>query len=72
MNPNNLNLNLIMQLLKSKNPQQMILNMMNPQQRQIAQAFLSNPNREQALEKLKKDYNVSDEQINSLKNALVK
>ena len=70
MNPNNLNL--VMQLLKSGNPQQMILNMMNPQQRQIAQAFLSNPNREQALQQLKKDYNVSDEQINSLKNALGK
>ena len=70
MNPNSLNL--IMQLLKSGNPQQMILNMMNPQQRQIAQAFLSNPNREQALQQLKKDYNVSDEQINSLKNALGK
>ena len=70
MNPNNLNL--VMQLLKSGNPQQMILNMMNPQQRQIAQAFLSNPNREQALQQLKKDYNVSDEQINSLKNSLGK
>ena len=68
MNPNNLNL--VMQLLKSGNPQQMILNMMTPQQRQIAQAFLSNPNREQALQQLKKDYNVSDEQINSLKSMI--
>lgn len=59
-----------MQLLKSGNPQQMIMSMMNPQQRQIAQAFLSNPNREQALEQLKRDYNVSDDQINGLKNAL--
>lgn len=64
------NINLIMQLLKSGNPQQMIMSMMNPQQRQIAQAFLSNPNREQALEQLKRDYNVSDDQINGLKNAL--
>lgn len=64
------NVNLIMQLMKSGNPEQMILSMMTPQQRQIAQAFLKNPNREQALEQLKKEYNVTDEQINSLKNAL--
>ena len=64
------NVNLIMQLMKSGNPEQMILSMMTPQQRQIAQAFLKNPNREQALEQLKKEYNVSDEQINNLKNAL--
>ena len=70
MNPNNLNL--VMQLLKSKNPEQMIMSMMTPQQRQIAQAFLSNPNRQEALEKLKKDYNVSDEQISSLTNAINK
>ena len=70
MNPNNLNL--VMQLLKSKNPEQMIMGMMTPQQRQIAQAFLSNPNRQEALEKLKKDYNVSDEQISSLTNAINK
>ena len=59
-----------MQLLRSGNPQQTIMSMMNPQQRQIAEAFLSNPNRGQALEQLKRDYNVSDDQINSLKNAL--
>lgn len=70
MNPNNLNL--IMQLIKSGNPQQMIMNMMTPQQRQIAENFLNNPNRQQALEELKKQYNVSDEQINSLKNAINK
>lgn len=64
------NINLIMQLMKSGNPEQMILSMMNPQQRQIAEAFLKNPNREQALAQLKKEYNVSDEQIDSLKNAL--
>ena len=64
------NVNLIMQLMKSGNPEQMILSMMTPQHRQIAQAFLKNPNREQALEQLKKEYNVSDEQINNLKNAL--
>ena len=68
MNPNSLNL--VMQLMKSGNPQQMIMNMMNPQQRQIAQAFLSNPNRAQALEDLKKQYNVSDDQINSLKSMI--
>ena len=64
------NINLIMQLIKSGNPEQMILNMMSPQQRLIAQKFLSNPNRQEALEKLKKDYNVSDDQINNLKNMI--
>lgn len=65
-----MNTSFLQQILKSGNPQQMILNMMTPQQKQIAQAFLSNPNREQALAQLKKDYNVSDEQINSVKNVI--
>ena len=68
MNQNKLNL--VMQLLKSGNPQQIIMSMMTPQQRQVAQAFLSNPNRQEALEQLKKDYNVSDEQISSLTSAI--
>ena len=38
-----MNLNIIQQIMKSGNPQQMILNMMNPQQKQMAQAFLNNP-----------------------------
>ena len=64
------NINMIMQIMKSGNPEQMLLNMMTPEQRQMAQAFLSNPNRQQALEGLKKQYNVSDEQINSLKGMM--
>ena len=63
-----MNMSFLQQILKSGNPQQMIMNMMTPQQKQMAQAFLNNPNREQALAQLKKDYNVSDEQINSVKN----
>jgi hypothetical protein len=63
-----MNISFLQQILKSGNPQQMIMNMMTPQQKQMAQAFLNNPNREQALEQLKKDYKVSDDQINSVKN----
>ena len=59
-------MNLLQQLLKSGNPQQAIMNMMTPQQKQMANAFLNNPNRGQALEDLKKQYNVSDEQINTV------
>lgn len=61
-----MNMNIIQQLLKSGNPMQAIMNMMSPQQKQMAQTFLNNPNREQALEELKKQYNVSDEQINAI------
>ena len=65
-----MNINFLQQILKSGNPQQMIMNMMTPQQKQMAQAFLNNPNREQALEQLKKDYKVSDEQVNSIKGMM--
>ena len=65
-----MNLNIIQQILKSANPQQMIMNMMTPQQQQIAQAFLSNPNREQALKDLMKENNVSQEQVDSLKKLM--
>lgn len=65
-----MNMNLLMQVLKSGKPEQLLLSMMNPQQRQIAEAFLAKPNREQALEELKRDYNVTDAQINSLKDAI--
>jgi long-subunit acyl-CoA synthetase (AMP-forming) len=58
-----MNLSLIQQIMKSGNPQQAILNMMTPQQRQLAQAFLNNPNREQALQDLMKQNGVSKEQI---------
>ena len=65
-----MNLNFIQQIIKSGNPQQMILNMMTPQQRQMAQAFLNNPNREQALQNLMKQNNVSQDQVDVLKNML--
>ena len=42
--------NLLQQILKSGNPQQMLLNMMNPQQKMMAQAFLNSPNKQQALQ----------------------
>jgi hypothetical protein len=63
-------LNFLQQIIKSGNPQQMILNMMTPQQRQMAQAFLNNPNREQALQNLMKQNNVSQDQVDGLKNML--
>lgn len=62
-----MNLNFIQQIMKSGNPQQMIMNMMTPQQKQMAQAFLNNPNREQALNELAKQHNVSQEQIEMVK-----
>lgn len=63
-----MNTNLIQQIIKSSNPQQMIMNMMTPQQKIMAQAFLNNPNREQALQDLMKQNNVSQQQVDSLKN----
>ena len=65
-----MNINLIQQLLKCGNPQQAIMNMMTPQQKQMAQAFLNNPNREQALEDLKKQYGVSNEQVQQVSNVI--
>lgn len=62
-----MNLNFIQQIMKSGNPQQMIMNMMTPQQKQMAQAFLNNPNREQTLNELAKQHNVSQEQIEMVK-----
>ena len=56
-------MNLLMQIMKSGNPQQMIMNMMTPQQKVMAQAFLSNPNREQALQDLMKQNGVTQEQV---------
>lgn len=61
-----MNLSLIQQIMKSGNPQQAILNMMTPQQKQIAQAFLNNPNREQALQDLMKQNGVSQAQVENL------
>ena len=58
-----MNMNLIMQFMKSGNPMQAIMNMMTPQQKQMAQAFLNNPNREQALQDLMKQNGVTQEQV---------
>lgn len=58
-----MNMNLIMQILKSGNPQQAIMNMMTPQQKQIAQAFLNNPDREKALQELMKQNGVTQQQV---------
>ena len=65
-----MNLNLIQQIMKCGNPQQAILNMMTPQQKQVAQAFLNNPNREQALQELMKQNNISQQQIDALKSTI--
>lgn len=58
-----MNMNLLMQIMKSGNPQQMLMNMMTPQQQMMAQAFLNNPNREQALQDLMKQNGVTQEQV---------
>ena len=43
---------------------------MTPQQKQMAQAFLKKPNREQALQELMKEKGVSQEQVDNLKNVI--
>lgn len=65
-----MNLNILQQLMKSGNPAQAVMNMMTPQQKQVAEAFLKNPNREQALEDLKKQYGVTNEQVQQLSNVI--
>lgn len=65
-----MNFNLIQQIMKSGNPQQAILNMMNPQQKMMAQTFLNAPNREQALQDLMKQNNVSQEQVDAFKKSI--
>lgn len=65
-----MNLNLIQQIMKCGNPQQAIMNMMTPQQKQVAQAFLNNPNREQALQELMKQNNISQQQVDALKSTI--
>lgn len=67
-----MNINFIQQLMKSGNPQQVIMNMMTPQQKAMAQAFLNNPNREQALQDLMKQNNVSQQQVDELNKVLTK
>ena len=65
-----MNLSFLQQIMKSGNPQQVILNMMTPQQQVLARAFLNNPNREQALQELMKQNNVSQQQVDSLKSIM--
>lgn len=65
-----MNINFIQQIMKSGNPQQLILNMMSPQQRAMAQVFLNNPDREQALKDLMKQNNVSQDQVDKLKSMM--
>ena len=61
-------MNFLQQIIKSGNPAQAVMNMMTPQQKQMAQQFLNNPNREQALQDLMKQHNVSQQQVDSVKN----
>lgn len=65
-----MNINILQQIMKSGNPQQMIMNMLTPQQQAMAQAFLNNPNREQALQDLMRQNNVSQQQVDELKNII--
>ena len=65
-----MNQNIIQQIMKSGNPQQMIMNMLSPQQKMMAQAFLNNPNREQALQDLMKQNNVSQQQVDDFKQMI--
>ena len=62
--------NLLAQILNSQNPYQMIMGIMTPQQQQLAKTFLSKPNRNQALQELMKDNNVSQEQVDNIKKMI--
>lgn len=62
--------NILGQILNSQNPFQMLMNRMTPQQQQAAKAFLSKPNREQALQDLMKEKGVSQEQVDGLKRMI--
>ena len=62
--------NLLAQIINSKNPYQMIMGTMTPQQQQMAKTFLSKPNRQQALQELMKQNNISQEQVDNLKNII--
>lgn len=61
-----MNMNLLMQIMRSGDPIKMIMSNMTPQQQMMAQQFLNNPDRAKALEDLKKQYGVSDEQVNAI------
>ena len=65
-----MNLMFLQQILKSGNPMQAIMNTMTPQQKQMAQVFLNSPNREQALQELMKQNNVSQQQVDNLKQMI--
>ena len=59
--------NLLAQILNSRNPMQMLMNTMTPQQQQMAKTFLAKPNRQEALQDLMKEKGVSQEQVDNLK-----
>lgn len=65
-----MNMNFIQQIMRSTNPQQMIMNMMTPQQKQMAQAFLNSPDRDKALKDLMQQNNISQEQVDNLKKVI--
>ena len=48
----------------------MLMNNMNPIQQQMAKQFLSKPNRQQALQELMKENNVTQEQVDNLKGLI--
>ena len=48
----------------------MIMNMMTPQQREMAKTFLNSPNRDEALKDLMKKNNITEEQVNQVKNVI--
>lgn len=62
--------NVLAQIINSKNPYQMLMNNMNPMQQQMAKAFLNKPNRQQALQDLMREHNISQEQVDNLKNMI--
>ena len=62
--------NLLAQIINSQNPMQMILNTMTPSQQQMAKNFLNKPNRQQALQELMKENNISQEQVENFKKMI--
>ena len=44
------------------------MNSLNPQQKMLAEQFLKNPNREQALQILMQQYNITPQQVEQFKN----
>lgn len=48
----------------------MIMNQMTPQQKEIANQFLNNPNRNEALQMLMQKYGVTQQQIEQLKQGI--